>query len=199
MTASPYADRTPLRPTDFRSARTAGVFAPPSPAPTDADRIEAERDDLRIQLHRAEAETRSCDRAVRELTAERDRARETTQRCWGIVKAVAAERDEALDTISQAWAALNAAGLQSPTASVADLIRQLAAERDQARDTGYRHFKAGQAASEQHAAEWANLRSFLSQYGEDGRIPVSAIRQALRDGPTRRPPVPPRTARRADR
>lgn len=58
-----------------------------------------------------------------------------------------------------------------------------AAELDKARDAGHQQFKAAQAASEQHAAEWAHLRIFIGQYGDDGQIPVPALRQALRDGP----------------
>ncbi|MCX4474833.1 hypothetical protein OOK41_31730 [Micromonospora sp. NBC_01655] len=137
-----YADRIPLiRPADaLRQARTAGIFAPDRPAPTDADRIEAERDDLRIQLGREQAETRNMVRDRDEVIRERDEARRAcddahaTADYWqGIVTTVCGERDEALGTISQAWAALNAAGLASPTASVAELIGQLTAERDEAR------------------------------------------------------------------
>ncbi|MER5703491.1 hypothetical protein ABT023_16320 [Micromonospora sp. NPDC002296] len=122
MTASPYADRTPLRPADLRTAVTAGIFAP---EPTAADRIEMERDDLRIQLRRADAEGRSQDRALRELTA---------------------ERDQAFTELDHVSAALNRAGVSGP-GSFGDRIDAAAealtalharlaamtAERDQAR------------------------------------------------------------------
>lgn len=88
--------------------------------------IEAERDNLRIQLGRAEAETRNMVRDRDEVIAERDQARAAT---------TAAERKhgEALAVITAAWAALNAAGTRGP-GSLADHIRQLVAQRDQALD-----------------------------------------------------------------
>ncbi|MFI1197724.1 hypothetical protein ACH4T9_31310 [Micromonospora sp. NPDC020750] len=134
----------------INAARTAGIWAPEPtrPVPTTADRLaeaarntsptraldlEAERDDLRIQLHREQAETCNMVRDRDEVIRERDQARETAEYRYGLLVTAAAERDEARGTITAAWAALNAAGLQSPTDSVADLIARLAAQRDHAR------------------------------------------------------------------
>ncbi|NBE80334.1 hypothetical protein [Micromonospora rubida] len=113
----PTTDRIPLRPADLRTAVTNGIWAPEPtrPEPTEADRIEMERDDLRIQLHRERAETAAMVRDRDAALDERDQARR--------------EHGEALAHLTDAWAAFNRAGLQSPTASVADLIGQLAAER----------------------------------------------------------------------
>ncbi|MCX4468741.1 hypothetical protein OOK41_00145 [Micromonospora sp. NBC_01655] len=226
-----YADRIPLiRPADaLRQARTAGIFAPDRPAPTDADRIEAERDDLRIQLGREQAETRNMVRDRDEVIRERDEARracdDATADYWqGIVTTVCGERDEALGTISQAWAALNAAGLASPTASVAELIGQLTAERDEARrerdkldaeghqeveDAARR--RASTARNRRQGATSASSRwpttspppspAHRRQIGEHQQheLPLGGMLGRHRAGRGRsppRPPVPPRTARR---
>ncbi|MFF3867373.1 hypothetical protein [Micromonospora sp. NPDC001898] len=122
-----YADRIPLtRPAaTFAEARAAGIWAPAADTrPCGHTPAQHRHDDGQA------ADTRTQDRAVRELTAERDAA-------WQNLAAVERERAELLGTITAAWAALNAAGLQSPTASVADLIGKLAAQRDLARTARY--------------------------------------------------------------
>ncbi|MGW1059331.1 hypothetical protein [Micromonospora rubida] len=126
-----YADRIPLtRPAALRTAVAAGVFAPDA-------RTCGHTPAQHRHLDGIEADSPAQDR-VREVTAELNQARETAEYRYGLLATACAERDtalagrtEALGTITAAWAALNAAGLQSPTASVADLIGQLADERDE--------------------------------------------------------------------
>lgn len=123
-----FADRIPFR-----------------PIPTTRARL----DDARACGHTPEqhrhtdgqnADDRSNQRAIRELTAERDNARTIAQQVIaeqthtkGLLRVLADERDEARTELTKAWSALNRAGIVDPVAGVGELITRLAAELDTVR------------------------------------------------------------------
>ncbi|MEV4767773.1 hypothetical protein [Micromonospora humida] len=122
------ADRIPLRTAELS---TAGLLAQAQAA---AHALEVERDDLRIQLHRAESETRAMVRDRDAVIVERDQARAT-------VATVEREHHESLAALSAVWAALNRGGYSHPTATAAELVEQAVTDRNNARDTAA--FRAG--------------------------------------------------------
>lgn len=62
-------------------------------------------------------------------------------------------------------------------------LEEIRATYDTARDGLSRYRDAITAENAQWQAEIAHLRDLIRQYGDDGKIPVSAISKTLRDGP----------------
>jgi hypothetical protein len=55
---------------------------------------------------------------------------------------------------------------------------------DQRDDQLGRHLLAVRAERDQYAREVAYMRGLIDQFGDDGMIPASALREAFRDGPS---------------